>query len=190
MVSGNRTDGIRIRIDDKNRIVLVLQYDGTRFNGWQIQKNGRTVQGELERALEILVKEEVRVIASGRTDAGVHALGQVVHFDVKKRIDLQRVCVGLNGILDWDISIGNAYSVSHDFHARFSAIEREYLYLIYNHKQRCSFMNHRAMWECATLDIGYLRDVARNLIGERDFSCFCKKISSSGNTVRRIIDIK
>jgi len=183
MVPGN---GSNRESTKKRRIALLLQYDGTNFNGWQIQKSGRTVQGEVEKALKILLKEKTRVIASGRTDAGVHALGQVVHFDVKDPIDLKRLCTGLNGILDKDVSIKNAYHVLPDFHARFSAVEREYIYIFYNYPLKSPFVNNKAMWLHEMLDVEYLRKVSAFLIGEKDFASFCKTISSGGNTIRKI----
>jgi tRNA pseudouridine38-40 synthase len=172
------------------KIALIIQYDGTGFNGWQIQNKGRTVQGEIERALGILLKENHRVTASGRTDSGVHAFGQVAHFECKKDIDLKKICIGLNGILDRDVSIKNAYRVNSDFHARFSAVAREYLYLIYNHNQRNPFMNYRAMWVNYKLDVDYLRKTFNFLLGEKDFASFCKKSSSNVNTIRRIEEIE
>lgn len=185
MVSGNRSVE-----RGKRRIALEIQYDGTGFNGWQVQGEGRTIQGELEKSIEILTKQKIRVIASGRTDSGVHALGQIVHLDIEGDISLQRLCIGLNGILERDVSVKNAYRCPSDFHARFSAVEREYLYLIHNHPQRSPFMNYRAMWVREKLDIDYLRRVTVYLIGEKDFASFCKKISSDGNTVRRISRIE
>jgi tRNA pseudouridine38-40 synthase len=174
----------------KRRIALEIQYDGTQFNGWQVQGEGRTIQGEVERSIEILTKQKIRVVASGRTDSGVHALGQIVHADIEGDINLRRLCIGLNGILERDVSIINAYLCPSDFHARFSAVEREYLYLIYNHPQRSPFVNYRAMWVREKLDVEYMRSVTEYLTGEKDFASFCKKISSDGNTVRRISKIE
>jgi len=180
----------RERNDGTRRIALGIQYDGTRFNGWQVQESGRTVQGELERALGILLKGEVRVAASGRTDTGVHALGQVVHFDCRRDIALQRLCIGLNGIMESDVSVINAYAVPSGFHARFSALRREYVYLIYNNRQRSPFARDRAMWHSSPLDIDYMRSAASHLIGEKDFASFCKRASAYRHTVRRIDEIE
>ena len=151
MESGSRTQS------DTRRIALLMQYDGTGFNGWQIQNKGRTVQEEIERALLILTRENIRVTASGRTDSGVHALGQVIHFDTHANIKLDRLCIALNGILPRDVSVLNSYLVDNDFHARFSAVEREYKYLIYNHPFRSPFMIFRAMWVRDPIDIDYLK---------------------------------
>jgi len=170
----------------QRRIALVLQYDGTAYHGWQLQDNAVTVQGELEKAVLVLAKEKTRVIASGRTDTGVHAYRQVVHFDITRDITLTRLCMGLNGILPPEISVKNAYLVDNDFHARFSALEREYRYLIYNYPLRTPFMRYRAMWVNHELDVDYMSEVADYLIGEMDFASFCKKISVEKGTVRKI----
>ncbi len=177
----------------KIRIALLIQYDGTGFNGWQIQSYGRTVQGDIEEALEILTKNKVGIIASGRTDSGVHAIGQVAHFDLENRDDinkyLSKLCTGLNGILNPDVAIKNAYIVPPDFHSRYSAVSREYIYRIYNHPQKSPFINKRAMWVRNGLDLEYLHKTAEYLKGEHDYASFCKKISSDINTVRRIDEI-
>ncbi len=178
----------------KNRIALLIQYDGSRFNGWQVQKGGRTVQGEIENAVRVLTRESPRVTASGRTDAGVHALGQVAHLDLEKKIensaDLVKLCINLNGILGTDISVKNAFLVPPDFHARFSTSLREYIYLIYNHPMKSPFIRYRAMWVREKLDEEYLQRTADCLKGEADFASFCKKSSSDVNTVRRIDEIE
>jgi len=176
----------------KRRIALLLQYDGTAFNGWQLQKNGRTVQGELEKAITVLTGETLRVTASGRTDSGVHALGQVAHFDMAGNHSLDRLCIGLNGIMQPDVSVRNAYETDALFHSRFSALEREYLYLIYNYPQRDPFARYRAMWFNRKLDDSYLADTLRCIEGEHDFASFCKKKSKLENNVRKILqtDVK
>ncbi len=169
------------------RIAITVQYDGTAFNGWQAQLGGRTVQEEIENAIRILLKEDTRVVAAGRTDSGVHALGQVVHFDTDRDLPLQRLCIGMNGILPRDVAVINGYDVPRDFHARFGAAGREYRYLIHNHPLRTPFMLYRAMWVHEKIDLGYLRAVAARCIGEMDFSSFCKKREAKDrNTVRRI----
>lgn len=176
---------------EARRIAIKVQYDGTQYNGWQIQNGGRTVQEELERAISVLTREQSRTVASGRTDSGVHALGQIVHFDTQSAITLQRFCIGLNGILPKDIAVRNAYQVHGRFHARFDAVERTYRYLIYNHPSRSPLMMYRAMWVHEKLDTDYLETVTRQLIGEMDFSSFCKKRESKNiSTVRRVTEIR
>lgn len=172
-----------------NRYALLVQYDGTDFNGLQIQDGGRTIQHELEKAIKILTKEDVRVTASGRTDSGVHALGQVVHFDSNTDMPLRKICISLNGILPGDVSVKNCYIVPMDFHARFSAVSREYLYLIYNYPLRTPFMKYRAMWINHDFDHEYFSKAVAYIIGEHDFASFCKKISADAGTVRKIESI-
>jgi tRNA pseudouridine38-40 synthase len=172
------------------RIAIEVQYNGTGYNGWQIQSGGKTVQGEIEKAAGILLKQKIRAIAAGRTDSGVHALGQVVHFDTTSGIALQRLCFGLNGILPRDIAIKNAYRVNGDFHARYGAVERSYRYLIYNNPLRTPFMVNRAMWVNERIDLDYLKTAAAYLVGEKDFSSFCKKRERKNkNMVRRVVSI-
>lgn len=174
------------REGDGRRIALLVQYDGTNFNGFQIQDDGRTVQQEIENGLRILLKEQIRIRASGRTDSGVHALGQVIHFDTQSHTTLDRICLGLNGIFARDISVKNAYEVCPSFDSRFSPVEREYVYLIYNHPQRTPFMRYRAMWLNSYIDLDFIKKTANNLVGEYDFKSFCKKNSAENNTVRTI----
>lgn len=169
------------------RIALIIQYDGTDFSGWQIQEKDTTVQSCLEDALRVLTRENIRVTASGRTDSGVHALGQVVHFDTSSGVSLDKFCIGLNGILPKNISVQNAFHVDEEFHSRFSAVEREYVYRVYNSPVRSSFMMYRAMWVNFPLNITYINDSLALLVGEKDFASFCKKKSAEEGTIRRII---
>ncbi|MCL1864917.1 MAG: tRNA pseudouridine(38-40) synthase TruA [Spirochaetes bacterium] len=172
-----------------NRYALLVQYDGTLFNGWQFQDKDRSIQAEFENGIKIFAKEDVRVTASGRTDSGVHALGQVVHFDLDREISLQRLCIGLNGILPHELSVKNAYKVDLNFHSRFSAVQREYLYIIYRYPLRTPFMRYKAMWINYPIDTGYIREAASKLIGEHDFASFCKKVSAKNGTIRKIDSI-
>ena len=169
-----------------SRYALLVQYDGTPFNGWQLQDKGRTIQEEFEKAIAVLSRERVRVTASGRTDAGVHALGQVIHFDLENEIPLKKICLGLNGILPWELSVRNAYKVGYDFHSRFSAVQREYIYLIYRYPLRTPFMRNKAMWINHPIDADYIREVTSRLVGQKDFASFCKTISKDFGTERKI----
>ena len=111
-------------------LALIIEYDGTDFLGWQIQPSGRTVQGELEVALKTILQTDIRVIAAGRTDAGVHARGQVVHFQTISSMACGRLLKSLNGVLSSDIRVHAVKKVSDQFHARYSATGRRYLYRI------------------------------------------------------------
>ena len=170
----------------KRRIALLLQYDGTEYNGWQIQAKGTTVQDLIEKALETISKEKVRVTASGRTDAGVHALGQVAHFDILSDLTLKKLAGSLNGILPRNISVKNVYEVPSDFHSRFSAREREYVYRIYNSPARSPFMMHRAMWVNFPLNNLFFNDSLACIVGKKNFASFCKKKSAEEGTIREI----
>lgn len=172
--------------DSRVRYALILQYDGTAYSGFQIQNNASSVQHELEKAIKILTREEIRVTAAGRTDAGVHALGQVVHFDLHNAVNVQRLCIGLNGILPHDIAVKRAFEVDTAFHARYSALAREYVYMIYNQPYKSPFMRYRAMWVREPIDVEFCRKAAGHCIGEKDFASFCKKTSAGENTMRYI----
>ena len=172
--------------ESRVRYALILQYDGTEYSGFQIQDNANSVQAELEKAIKILTREDIRVTAAGRTDAGVHALGQVVHFDVHNEIWTERLCIGLNGILPYDIAVKRAFAVDTSFHARYSALAREYVYVIYNHPYKSPFMRYRAMWVREPVDVEFCRKAAEHCIGEKDFASFCKKTSAGENTMRYI----
>ncbi len=169
------------------RYAIEIEYDGSMFNGWQAQPYGRTIQVEIEKAIFILTGENIRITASGRTDAGVHALCQVAHFDIiKDDFNLQRMVKGLNGILQKDVFVKNAYIVNRDFNARFSACSREYEYIIYNDHTSSPFIKNRALWINRPLDVEYLNRAVSFLNGEHDFASFCKKISLENGTVRTI----
>jgi len=169
------------------RYAIELEYDGSKFHGWQAQPSDITIQVEIEKALKIFTGENVRITASGRTDSGVSALGQVAHFDLgNNNFQLQRLVRGLNGILKKDIVIKNAYIVPDDFNARFSAKSREYLYLIYNDSTPSPFYANRALWVAKPLDLDYLNRSVGEIAGEMDFASFCKKISQDNGTIRKI----
>ena len=113
------------------RVFLKIEYDGTRYSGWQIQPNGITVQEEIEKAIEKLTGEQVNIVGSGRTDSGVHAEGQVAHFDTQSSIPAEKFAPALNGVLPKDIKIIMSKQVGEDFHARFSAKRKTYRYTVY-----------------------------------------------------------
>ena len=183
MVSGKRSER-NIR-----RIALLIEYDGSQFCGMQYQRNSSSVQGELENALHVLYGYEIRISSSGRTDTGVHAIGQVVHYDDYGELSLGRILTGLNGITNRAVSIRNAYLVSCDFHSRFHAISREYLYKIYNNPVPSPFINNRAMWMPKYCDTDFIKEFCSYLIGEHDFKSFCKTVSAEKPTVRTISEI-
>ncbi len=155
-----------------NRIALGIEYDGSRFLGWQTQPSGGTVQDALEAALTGIADAPVNVTCAGRTDRGVHARGQVVHFDtVAERPDSAWVR-GVNAMLPEAVAILWSRRVSPDFHARYAARSRTYRYVLLNRATRPALAARYAGWHHAPLDLDVMREAAARLLGEHDFSAF------------------
>ncbi|HET7396605.1 MAG TPA: tRNA pseudouridine(38-40) synthase TruA [Gammaproteobacteria bacterium] len=155
------------------RFALGVEYDGTEFMGWQRQPHaGRTVQGYLEAALSRVANHPVATVCAGRTDTGVHASAQVVHFDSDAKRELRNWLLGLNANLPADISANWIMPVADDFHARFSARARHYRYTILNRTTRPALARTRATWTHRPLDHERMQVAARQLVGEHDFSAF------------------
>lgn len=167
-------------------VKLTIQYDGTDFSGWQRQPNGRTVQEEIEKALSTLLKKEVKVNGSGRTDAGVHALGQVANFREEFSIPINRIPTALNGILPEDISILIAEEVDMDFHARYCTEGKRYVYKIYNSQVRNPLFRNQSYWVRDALDLEKIKTASQFFVGEHDFRGFMASGSSIKDTVRTI----
>lgn len=153
-------------------IRLTLEYDGTNFCGWQLQPKVRTVQGELESSLKKLLQEKVRIIGSGRTDVGVHALGQVANFHTKSQLSPDSIHKGLNSLLPEDVIVLKTEEVPLEFHARFDAKKRMYRYVISRRKRAigrfyCWYVDY-------DLDLVQMQRASELLIGERDFKSFCQ----------------
>ena len=158
---------------DSQRIALGIEYNGSRFCGWQMQKHGtRTVQQVLQQALSIVADEPVSVTCAGRTDTGVHASGQVVHFDTRAQRPLKAWVMGVNAHLPDDVSVIWARSVDADFSARFSATMRGYRYVLFNRRARSALLQRRVSWIYDRLDAGAMHTAAQALLGENDFSSF------------------
>lgn len=154
------------------RVALGLEYEGSGFCGWQSQASGCGVQDVLESALSIVADSPTRVVCAGRTDSGVHALGQVVHFDTDALRPDTAWVRGVNAHLPSSIAVRWAQSVSSDFHARFSARGRRYRYLLLNRPERPGLMARRVGWFHRPLDVDTMVSAARLLLGEHDFSAF------------------
>ena len=153
-------------------IRLTLEYDGTDFVGWQFQTNGRSVQEELEKAIKQILQIDVRVAGAGRTDAGVHARGQVASFQVDRTVDPQSVLKSLNGVLPPDVVVREATLAPDDFHARYSAKSRKYLYYIL---QEPTSLRRKYCWQLfQELDFDAMQTCASVIQGEHDFRSFCK----------------
>ena len=151
---------------------LIVEYDGTDYHGWQYQDNVATVQGRLEAAIFGMTGETVRVTAAGRTDAGVHARGQVINFKTGRDFPTHRFLTGLNAYLPADIAVRSVAEVGEDFNARFSAVERRYRYYICT---AYTALNRHACWQCFfEMDVAVLNDLAALLPGRHDFGAFCR----------------
>ena len=167
-------------------IRLLLEYDGSRYHGWQRQRGDLSLQQVLEKALERLTGAAVKLIGSGRTDAGVHALGQVANFHTNSAIALKAFHKGLNSMLPYDIAVLEASEVPLEFHARKAARSKTYEYRILNRLSRSPLQHHYGWWVSPPLKPGAMAEAAALLVGEHDFSAF--RVSGSGNcnAVRRI----
>lgn len=169
---------------------ITLQYNGKNYCGWQRQPNSLGIQGTVEKAIYEITKEEVKVTASGRTDAGVHALGQVANFKTNTKIPASKIPDALNAKLPKDISIINCEDVDIDFHARYNACGKTYKYLIYNRPYRSPLYKDLAYHVRYELDLNKIRLESQYLIGTHDFGGFMSSGSSVKDTVRTIYDVK
>src|SRR5215211_5165852 len=167
------------------RLRLVVAYDGAPFSGFARQRDRRTVQGELEDALSRLAKRPVRTVGAGRTDAGVHARGQVVHADVPARVDPERVRRALNGRLGPAITVREAAWAPPGFDARLSARRRTYVYRVDDSGQPDPLLRGFVLAWPRPLDLSRMREAARPLLGEHDFAAFCRR-RSGATTTRRL----
>jgi tRNA pseudouridine38-40 synthase len=169
------------------RIVLILEYDGTNYHGSQLQVNAPSIQGEIERALQELTGEKTRVNAASRTDAGVHAEGQVVSFKTKSALPLQAFVEGLNHYLPRDIAVKEAFRVNDAFDVRRSALSREYKYYILNSPTRSPTRQRFSYRVAGNLDIEAMNQACQALTGKHDFASFATSSEMVGkNTVRNV----
>jgi tRNA pseudouridine38-40 synthase len=168
------------------RLALGVEYDGSRFAGWEAQPGRRTVQEAVETALSRVADHPVRVVCAGRTDAGVHAWGQVVHFDAGVERPERAWLLGGNANLPADVGLAWLRPVPDDFDARRSALRRRYRYLFYNHPLRPALLRERVSWECRPLDAERMQQGAAFLLGEHDFSAFRAAACQARSPVRRI----
>ncbi len=172
-------------------IALLTEYDGTRFIGWQSQREGRTVQGVLESALCALFEQPVRLAGCSRTDGGVHALGHVSHFHAAGTIPTDRIPLALNASLPDDISVRMAVDVPAEFHSRFDARAKRYSYRIWNARTRPAIARLTSCHEPRPLDLDAMRLAAAHLLGRHDFTSFKAAGSSTAKTtVRTMYDIQ
>lgn len=173
------------------RLRINISYDGSNYGGWQIQPNRDSIQSQIENALNTITNEPIRIHASGRTDAGVHARKQVAHFDIEKTITNKKLKYGLNSLLPPDIRINNVMDVPKGFHARFDVKEKEYRYFIYNGRILSPFDRQYKLLIKKKLDIPAIKEAASFLTGKHDFSAFTANARREvDSTVREITDIQ
>src|SRR2546423_11014061 len=163
---------------------LLIQYDGANFHGWQFQSDLRTVQGELTRALSLLDNREVTIHGSGRTDAGVHAEGQVASVHLQRDFTARKLGNAINGNLDGDVRVLFVDIVPDDFHARYSAIGKTYRYRVIHGPVMSPFWSRYAIQESRPLDIDRIKTCVKSFLGEHDWTAFCSAQSDSESRVR------
>lgn len=178
---------------DLKRIVLGVQYDGQPWLGWQSQPHGQTVQDALQKALQLIATAPVKVFCAGRTDSGVHALEQIVHFDTNVQRDPNSWVRGVNANLPASIAVRWSKEIdvisTQEFHARFSARARSYHYVLYNNPVRSPLLLGRAGWSFQPLNEAKMRDATAYLLGEHDFSAFRASTCQAKSPVKLMHDI-
>lgn len=168
------------------RYKITIEYDGTSFSGWQIQPNARTIEEELEKAFQQICREPVDVIGQGRTDAGVHAKGQVAHFDITSLDDPEKLIFGVNGIVGKEINIKSIEKVTDDFHVRFDAKWRSYTYRLL---KKPSPLNQRYAWVISPkADTSILPSLSELILGAHDFSGFSKYNEENYTTLCEVFE--
>lgn len=168
------------------RIMLTVAYDGTAYNGWQVQPNGITIEGELNRALKELLGEDISVIGASRTDAGVHALCNMAVFDTENRILPEKIAPALNARLPEDIRVQRSVEVAPDFHPRHCNTKKTYEYRIYMGKYENPIGRQYAHFVYVPLDVEKMQEAAGYLVGEHDFKSFCVVKAQVLTTVRTL----
>jgi tRNA pseudouridine38-40 synthase len=168
---------------------LILQYDGTDFHGWQMQDDLRTVQGELARVLSLLDSREVIVHGSGRTDAGVHAEGQVASVELQREMTPQKLRAAINGNLPNDVRVLFVDSAPGDFHARYSARSKTYIYRVVHGHVMSPFWSRYALQEARPLDLDRMRSCAKQFLGEHDWTAFSAAQSDAESRVRNVTQL-
>ena len=175
----------------QSRVALGIEYDGSEYYGFQKQKSTeQTIQGNLENSISKVANHSIKTFCSGRTDAGVHAFMQVVHFDTESRRSTREWVRGINSYLPHDIKVLWSKELDETFHARYSATHRSYLYRILNNQTPSALWSKRSLFVPQKLDIRAMRAASKYLIGEHDFSSFRGSGCQSNSPVRTIEDIK
>ena len=174
----------------KKRVRLIVAYDGTNYHGWQVQKNGITIESELNRCLTDLLKEPIEVIGASRTDSGVHALGNVAVFDTENRMPAEKISYALNQRLPEDIRIQKSEEVAPDWHPRHCESRKTYEYRIYRAQFPMPVKRLYSLFTYHQMDVGKMKEAASYLEGEHDFKSFCQTGAQVESTVRTIYSVK
>jgi len=169
-----------------NRFLLEISYNGIGYSGWQVQPNKVTIQGDLQKAISTILESDIKLVGAGRTDTGVHAIKSFAHFDFNKKIDFKKIQYKLNSFLSKNIAIHNIYSVDSDFHARYSALSRTYEYWISFKKD--PFLINKSFYHIKPLDLQLFNEGCLHIIGEKDFSSFCKTKSDVKSKICNVAD--
>ncbi len=172
-----------------NNIMMIIEFVGTDYSGWQRQSNARSVQGEIENCIMVVTKERVTLHSSGRTDAGVHARKMTANFLIERDIDIVRLRNSLNSLLPDDIAVVDMRRVDDGFHARISAKKKVYEYHIFNRDTKDPFMKKYSWYVRKPLDVSKMRRAAKRLTGEHDFTGFTSTGTSVKSFLRTIYDI-
>ena len=168
------------------RVMLIVAYDGTEYHGWQVQPNARTIEGELNRSLSELLQEDIQVIGASRTDAGVHAKGNIAVFDTDARMPAEKISYALNQRLPKDIVIQKSCQVDADFHPRHCDTRKTYSYHIYRGEFPMPLRTRYSYFTYVPLDVTKMREAAAFFLGEHDFKSFCSANTQVESTVRTI----
>lgn len=171
------------------RVKLEIAYDGTGYHGWQIQPNAMTVEGIVNQCLSELLKEEVKVIGASRTDAGVHAYGNVAVFDTDTRIPSEKIAIALNQRLPEDIRVQRSFEVAKDFHPRYCNSRKTYEYRVLNCSIEMPTERLYSYFFYRQLDLDKMREAARYMVGEHDFKSFCTSGAQVLSTVRTVYSL-
>lgn len=172
------------------RYALTVEYDGSQFNGWQVQTGVPTVQEALEAALSQVANHSVRVTGAGRTDTGVHATGQVAHFESSSSRSLRSWLKGANTLLPRGAAILSVLPVESSFHSRFSATGRAYRYVIFNRSVAPTFLRSRVTWEYRPMDVFRMREAASLLVGRHDFNAYRAVACQSESSIRELRQLR
>jgi tRNA pseudouridine38-40 synthase len=168
---------------------IIIEYDGTGYHGWQRQRGDITIQQIIEEKVVVITQEKIKLIGSGRTDAGVHAIGQVANFKTGSKIDERNLLRGMNSLLPGDIVIKSLIEVDERFHSRYDAKSKVYLYQIFNSSVPSALYRNYSWFVHFPLDIDNMKTAASQLIGSHDFSSFCASNNDTSDYIRNVINV-